>query len=356
MASSSPRLLLLILLSAGGLQAQAVRGRLVDSETTLPVVGALVSLQSTDGTRIAQAVSSGSGRFVLRAPVAGSYQLRVLRIGYQPHDMAVRLTDGDSREETISLSGLPVALPEIEVAGVSKCGARARGDTLSSALWTQAGIALAITSQTVRSRSLRFETVEEERQINRVGEITTPSGKNQLSISSWPVRSPPMDSLLISGFIENIEDLQVGPTWYGPDPEFLLSEPFFAGHCFRTVPPAAGVAAGWVGLAFEPAETDRRADIRGTLWLDRLSGQLRRLEFEYTRLPSWARGADAGGTLSFAPLPEGGWIVQHWLLRAPVPEVLIGSTRARMIGTRESGGRVVAVLDSQGKVLQRYPD
>lgn len=293
---------------------------------------------------------------MLQAPAAGSYELRVLRIGYQPHETEVRLGGGDSREETISLSGLPVALPEIEVAGVSKCGARARGDTLSSALWTQAGIALAITAQTVRSRSLRFETELEERQINRVGATTTPSGRNELSISAWPVRSPPMDSLLTSGFIENIEDLQVGPTWYGPDPEFLLSEPFFAGHCFHTVPPDSGVAEGWVGLAFEPAATDRRADIRGTLWLDRLSGQLRRLEFTYTRVPSWARGADAGGTLAFAPLPEGGWIVQRWLLRAPVPEVILGSSRARMIGSRESGGRVVAVLDSQGKVLQSYPD
>ncbi|HEX5005131.1 MAG TPA: carboxypeptidase-like regulatory domain-containing protein, partial [Gemmatimonadales bacterium] len=307
------------------------------------------------GTRVAQSVSSGSGRFQVQAPSAGSYSLRVLRIGYQPYEVTRRFDGTAPSEETIRLSGLPVALPEIAVAGSSKCGERALGDTLSSAIWTQAGTALAITAQTVRSRSYRFQTALEQRQVDLVGTTSTPAVTNELGISAWPVRSPPPDTLLASGFVENLEDLQVGPTWYGPDPEFLLSDPFFAGHCFRAVPADSSSEAGWVGLAFEPAARDMRADIRGTLWLDRATAELRRLEFEYTRLPRWARGSEAGGTLAFAPLPEGGWIVQKWMIRVPVPEVEVATGRAKVLGYRESGGHVVAVLDASGVVLQRYP-
>lgn len=346
--------LILILVRPGPLHAQGVRGRLVEAESNLPVVGALVALQDSSRKRVSQAVSGFDGRFALRAPAPGDYLLRVMRIGYLPNESLLHLPAGELRTDDIVLTGSPVALPEIAVAGTSVCGNRARGDTLSSALWTQAGTALAITAQTVQSRSFRFQTVLQERQFDRVGTSTTADKTNQLSINSWPVRSPPPDTLLASGFVENIDDLQAGPTWYGPDAEFLLSDPFFSGHCFRTVPPGDADPPDWVGLAFEPASQDRRSDIRGTLWLDRVSAELRRLDFRYTRLPTWARGTEAGGVLQFAPLPGGGWIVQRWSLRVPTPEVDIGSGRATLSGFRESGGYVTTVLGVDGSVLKRY--
>lgn len=344
---------LLLVLPMGVLSAQSVRGRLVEQGSELPVAGALVLLQDSAGKRVAQRVSGSEGRYVLQAPAAGLYRIRVLRIGYLPSDSPVRLPQGETVYHDVSLTNQPVSLPEITIAGTPMCGDRARGDTLSSALWTQAGTALAITAQTVKARSLRFETVLENRNINQAGEASVVEALNELNISAWPVRSPPPDTLLASGFVENIEDLDEGPTWYGPDAEFLLSEPFFGGHCFWTVPPSAVNPVGWVGLAFEPAASDQRTDIRGTLWLDRASGQLRRLDFSYTRVPRWARGFEAGGILVFAPLPEGEWIVQRWMLRVPIPQRTTPGSM-RVYGYRESGGHVSAVLDAQGKVLQSY--
>jgi hypothetical protein len=346
-------LVVLLAASAGALSAQAVRGRLIEEGSDLPVVGALVQLQDSAGHRVGQAVSGSEGRYALGAPAAGSYILRVLRIGYLPFDSRLRLTIGETLSHNLVLTGVPVALPEIVVAGAAVCGARARGDTLSSALWTQAGTALAITAQTVQSRALRFETILENRNIDRLGQASPVEALNELNISAWPVRSPPPDTLLVSGFVENIEDVVVGPTWYGPDAEFLLSEPFFSGHCFWTIPPSVVTPTGWVGLAFEPAVTDQRTDIRGTLWLDRESGQLRRLDFNYTRVPKWARGFEAGGSLVFAPLPEGGWIVQRWMLRVPLPQRTTPGSM-KVYGYRESGGHVRAVLNAQGTLLRSY--
>jgi len=351
----STALLLMLALGApvGSIEAQAVRGRLLEEGSAVSVVGALVVLQDSAGKRVAQGVSGVEGRYALGAPAAGLYVLRVLRIGYRPFDSRVRLTAGETVNHAVILTGVALILPEIAVAGTSMCGDRARGDTLSSNLWTQAGTALAITAQTVKSRSLRFETSLENRNIDRLGTTSDVDQLNELNILAWPVRSPPPDTLLVSGFVENIDDVVVGPTWYGPDAEFLLSEPFFSGHCFWAVPPSAVTPAGWVGLAFEPGMKDQRSDIRGTLWLDRESAQLRRLDFQYTRVPKWARGFEAGGVLVFAPLPGGGWIVQRWMLRVPLPQRTTPGSM-KVYGYRESGGHVSAVLDAQGKVLQSY--
>lgn len=346
-------LFLLLVARAGSLDAQAVRGRLLEEGSASSVVGALVVLQDSAGKRVAQAVSGSEGRFALLAPAPGLYVVRVLRIGYLPSDSRVRLTAGETVTHTVSLTGAAVTLPEIAVIGTPMCGDRARGDTLSSALWSQAGTALAITAQTVKARSLRFETFLVNRNIDHLGTPSDVDQLNELNISTWPVRSPPPDTLLVSGFVENIDDVVVGPTWYGPDAEFLLSEPFFSGHCFWAVPPSAVTPAGWVGLAFEPVMKDQRSDIRGTLWLDRESAQLRRLDFQYTRIPQWARGFEAGGVLVFAPLPGGGWIVQRWMLRVPLPQRTTPGSM-KVYGYRESGGHVSAVLDARGKVLLRY--
>lgn len=344
---------LLLSLHAATLCAQTVRGRLVEDGSAAGVVGALVLLQDSSGKQVVEAVSGEEGRFALRAPSAGRYLLRVLRIGYRPFETDVQLGAEDPPNRTFTLSGLPFALPEITVAGTSVCGTRSKGDTLSSALWIEAGTALGITAQTVKSASLRFVVVREGREIDRAGTAYPVDAPNDLGTSGWPVRSPPPDTLLVSGFIENIDDKGVGPTWYGPDAEFLLSEPFFNGHCFHTVPPTDSIPAAWVGLAFEPATADQRADIRGTLWMDRQSAELRRLEFTYTRLPHWAKGVEAGGRLDFAPLPGGGWIVQRWLLRVPIPQ-RTPTGAMQVYGYRESGGHVRAVRNAQGQVLQTY--
>lgn len=351
-----PFLLLPLLLTAAPLSAQLLRGRLVEEGRETPLTGAFVVLEDSAGRRVARTPASPSGRFLLEAPRAGRFHLRILRIGFAPWEAEIRLAAGEILDRTFILSPAPVVLPEIAVAGAERCGGRARLDTLAGAIWLQAGTALALTNATVRSHAYRFETILEERNVDASGRLSTARKEPEVGISRWPVQSPPLDSLLASGFVENLEDLVVGPTWYGPDADFLLSDAFFDTHCFRTVPPGEADPPGVIGLAFAPEASDRRADIRGTLWLDRQTAELRRLEFAYTRLPSWARTATAGGSLGFAPLPGGGWIVQRWSLRVPVPQVTVGTGQAKLSGYLESDGHVSAVLETDGRLVQRFPD
>lgn len=337
--------------------AQTLRGRLLGEGSDAPIIGALITLEDAAGVSVGQVVSGSAGRFQLRAPGAGTFTLRVLRIGFAPWTASLPLESGQTLDRLFTLADdVRVVLPEITIDRQRLCGALVRADSLSAVLWDQARTALELTNLSVASRGFRFRTVLFERTLDstRTRTVDLPATEINIRVTEWPVRSPPYDSVLAFGFVQNREDLVVGPTWYGPDAEFLLSEAFFAGHCFQVVPPAPDLPAEWLGLSFDPGTTSQRADIRGVLWLDRGTAQLRRLGFEYTRLPSWARGRDGFGWLEFAPLPVGGWIVQRWLLRVPVPLVDIARVSPRFLEYRESGGFVSQVLTADGQEVVRY--
>ena len=105
-----------------------------------------------------------------------------------------------------------------------------------------------------------------------------------------------------------------GYTFYGPDPDGLLSDSFLETQCF-SAPGGGGADSGFVGLAFEPAPDRRLPDIRGVLWLDALDYGLRTLEFEYTRPPAGLPTDAGGGYVGFMSLPAGTWIVSRWWIR-----------------------------------------
>src|SRR6185503_1999584 len=113
---------------------------------------------------------------------------------------------------------------------------------------------------------------------------------------------------------------------------------------------------GLTGLAFEPAEQREIGDVRGTIWLDEKSFELRYLEFTYTgQQDAGADSARIGGELRFARLPSGAWIVRRWFNRMPQfgrsvsPPVSLSSqqtptvlVRPVVFRLREEGGEVSA--------------
>ena len=353
---SLPVILLSLLFAASPGAAQTLRGRLVDVDSVTPVASAIVLLQDSAGRTMDKGVSNDAGRFQLRAVAPGTFALRVLRIGYAPWQAPVTLAAGQVLERSLLLNDARIDLPEVRVEGTGVCVNRADSDSLGIILWGQASTALTLAKDGLRSRHYRFETVLEDRMVDSTGLLSQalPASGVNASSTAWPVQSLPPDSLLRYGFITNREDLVEGPTWFGPDADFLLSESFVAGHCLRSVPATPGLPAEWIGVSFEPANRSRLADIRGTLWLDRASVELRRIDYGYTQLPSWAHGRDASGSLGFVALRDGGWVVQRWSMRVPVPKVNTTTRVPGFYGYRESGGRVVAVLGPGGEVVQRF--
>src|SRR5690349_12487393 len=71
------------LLAAGGVGAQTVRGVVLYPDSA-KAAGVIVIATDARGATAAQSLTSESGRYDLRLPGAGRYDVRVLRIGFRP--------------------------------------------------------------------------------------------------------------------------------------------------------------------------------------------------------------------------------------------------------------------------------
>lgn len=100
---------------AGAVQAQQIRGRVVDEQSRSALVEVTVTLRAVDdSTVIDRTGTAADGFFTVRAPGPGEYRVVVERIGYVSAERDVTL--GDQRELIVPafvLSSRAVALEEI---------------------------------------------------------------------------------------------------------------------------------------------------------------------------------------------------------------------------------------------------
>src|SRR6185436_1397835 len=125
---------------------------------------------------------------------------------------------------------------------------------------------------------------------------------------------------------------------------------FATTHCFRAV---AGATDSIVGLAFEPAPRRRQSDVTGTLWINRVTSELRFIEFTYVNIPVQLRNLGLGGRVDFKRLPSGAWIVSYWRIRMPQmaeppPTFRLKlQTVPHLAGYVEIGGRADVTMGTQ---------
>jgi hypothetical protein len=156
-----------------------------------------------------------------------------------------------------------------------------------------------------------------------------------------PFETPVPDNLEREGYIQRHAWLMY---FYGPDPEFLLSERFLRQHCFRRVS-GEGATAGLVGLAFEPLPRSAVSDVVGVLWIDPVGQTLCRVEYSWTMAPREADAPGVGGFSAFARLASGGWILRQWNMRLPRFESQ--GMNYDLVGYTDEGGEVLAVGESK---------
>ena len=263
--------------------AQAVRGLVVDAGER-PVRGVVVLLVDSTSQVAARALTDAQGQFRLTAARAGAYRIRTLRIGYRPTTSApTALRDGEEVNQRIILSSLPLALDTVRIVGRNAC--RALGDTAAMvyALWEQVRTALIAAELTAAARTITATTLAYQRTLDPgPGRSAGRVLHEESNVSTGYVRHAwltlPPDSLRRIGYVVTERDGTL--VYYAPDLAMLLSAGFVADHCFRISSDARRPTL--VGIAFEPTPNRRSvAEVRGTLWLDRLSSELRRLEFSY---------------------------------------------------------------------------
>ncbi|HEX7123537.1 MAG TPA: carboxypeptidase regulatory-like domain-containing protein [Gemmatimonadaceae bacterium] len=301
------------------LRAQVLRGTVTEATTGQPLLGVLLTVEPAgqpgtplDDSTVIHALSDGTGQFAIRLPAAGAYILSAKRIGVQRFRTApITLSQDEAHRVEVTLEAPTGALPTVAVVSTPLCVQRPDQAVRLASLWDEARTALLATELTMEGTSRTATVFRYVRHLEpeslRVLEERRSDFTGRLS---RPFVSQPPESLSANGWWRQVAEAF---TYNEPDASVLVSDPFLREHCFRVT---EGEKDGQtlVGLAFAPAPGRRLPDIRGTIWLDAVSFELRRVEYGYTRLPE---GARASGELRFVRLPDGTWIVRRWFLRMP---------------------------------------
>ena len=346
--------------TAPALAAQTVQGRFVDPRGE-PVSGGRAVLRDRQGHDVATAMTDSRGAFVLQAPRAGRYSLSVERIGYgMSQAPAFELGAGQTVEKQVAANPQQVALQGLVVRGRSRCTPRPGSGPETATVWEEARKALRSAHEN-ESADNQYGVRRFWRQLDPEGQTIVRDSVAPAEITTGsPFISAPADRLAETGFIESAgNDL----LFHAPDAAVLLSPDFQNGHCFALQEGENGM----IGLSFEPVKAGEKSDVLGTLWLDRASAELRRVEYRYTRVPGLREPSEAAsGRMDFRRLGDGRFIVSRWAIRMPVIVAQAVASVNRIPGVErstrdqsqlhyqlaaqlEQGGDVLAVTTSAGE-------
>lgn len=338
------------------LHAQMIRGQTLEAGTNRPIESALVSLIDASGLRVRTAWTDVSGRFVLRAPSAGAYTLRVDRIGFESATSPVlQLAADQTLDYRMEVPMEAITLPNIDVLADGR-GCPVRPDETAEAtarVWAEARKALSAAVKSEREGTIRFEGVTFLRVLDRdrsrvLEEVMRPYS----GFYEQPFESRPAEELATAGYVREVEYGRYFD-FFAPSAEVLLSNSFVDTHCMR-LESGQGATQGLVGLAFHPVRGRNIPDIEGTFWLDPHSAHLRFLEFRYVAPSARYPTVGAGGRVDFATLPNGAWFVRRWAIRMPLMEEVSlwgGATgsRMRVVAMQEEGGEITRVYLPSGQ-------
>jgi hypothetical protein len=335
------------------LPAQSVRGIVVD-RAEVPVPGVVVQLVDSASHIAGRALTNAQGEFRVVARTAGTYRLHTLRIGFHPTDSPpIVLQTGPDVSRRIVLTGLPVGLDTVRVAGRNAC--RALGDSGAAyAVWEQVHGAVTAASLTAAAQNLYTTVISFERTLEadarrvRTQSSTVTSGYAR---EPWTSHSP--EALHRDGYV--VTDRDNSMTYYAPGLDVLLSPSFVEDHCFHLTSDRDRL-----GLAFEPTPDRRnKPEVRGTLWLDAKSAELRTMEFRYSNiLPE--QDAVARGEAGFIRMANGTWVISRWNIRMPLLEHVVrsqsrGGDQIQVIAVRVAGGELAMARQGKDTLWTRPP-
>jgi hypothetical protein len=237
----------------------------------------------------------------------------LLRIGFRPTQLPP-LQIGATAGPLVRfvLANQPVVLSSVNVRDRETCRVSADTGMMVARVWEEARKAMLTTQLVSEGAPLVADWIEYDRGMDSSAHVVR---QQRVRASQNPTthafKSRPAAELDSTGYV--VSDT-TGTTYYAPDADVLLSEPFAAGHCFHLVeaPRSAGTP-NLIGVAFQPVRERRdKNEIDGTLWLDRTTAELRSLEFRYTNLPEYVAPANPGGRVEFLRLNDGHWLVSRW--------------------------------------------
>jgi len=303
------------------LAAQIVRGTARVDGTSRGSVETSILLVDETGSPVAGAMTDENGGYALRAPHSGTYRVRARRIGFAPvSSQPLSIAAGATITFDPSMRLLPARLAEVNVREAVRCVIAPEAGAAALALWEAVQNALSGAAASSMSGTHSFMLTRFQRELHpQTGRILKKSSWKVFMSGSETYRSLPAESLAVRGYREHTSHDTV--YYSAPDARTLVSDAFARTHCLHAV--AGSTGSGSVGLAFEPVTVSGRTDVAGTLWLERSTGKLQYLQFQYvdssTRVSDSARAIPlATGRINYRELADGSWIINDWTIRVPV--------------------------------------
>jgi len=262
-----------------------------------------------------QGQTTTSGSFFAKLPTAGTYTVRLLRVGFAPTLAGTFLvTPGGERYVELHLSGAKVSLPAVTVRSAVRClfDPQLSGSLVDAWEQARAGL-LAVTARDdatlpevqVMSYTVDLRLLPRAETLVVVDDSRTQRGES--------FRGRTTAQLIRDGFVvargDSIE-------YDAPDQHVLL-DPAFIEHYCLWLEPAPVEEPTLVGIGLRPAQTSHAdGGLEGVLWI-RSDGSLVRFDFRYLGTPAALTAARPGGTLRFRRLDDGRWIIASWQIRMP---------------------------------------
>jgi Carboxypeptidase regulatory-like domain len=342
-------LLAVLALAPARADAQTVYGVVVADATGEPVAGAMVLLADTLGLSRGSALADSLGRFAITARTPGRYTLAAERVGYQSLRPDTVSIPPDSLQVQLRAGSRRITLPPVTARARSRCAGHLQANPQTAVVWEEARKALASTALLEETGTYEFTARVDRREVRLRGGRVMSHHTWVRSSTGQPFMTLPPEVLVDGGYVQTDADSLI---LYGVGAAVVLSELFLQRHCFGL----RDGGAERVGLEFVPIRTRGRPDVRGVLWLDRATGELRTLEFTYTGLTFRGPVDRLGGEVEFRRIPSGAWIVSRWMVRGPLltrsgaGELSeIPMARFRIHALRETSGEVLAVRGRDGR-------
>ena len=277
------------------------------------ISGALIALLDSSQAVVREGVSNEDGIRVLRAP-AGSYRVRVRRIGFLPY-VSDPVAVAPGSDILLRVNTPRVLLETVVVTSGSRCGPIDPNERILAVVWDEIAKALRTSQLVARDFSDYSASYTYRKTLNsrRVVVSSDTSFSSVGNAKPFAVRDAAF--LATHGYVVGNENL--GWLYYAPDEAVLLSDQFAASHCFQVVRDKE--RKGELGIEFKPVSARSVPDIAGVLWVNESTAELRELVFRYVNAGALERFR-AGGFARFRHVPSGSWIVDSWALTSPILE------------------------------------
>jgi protocatechuate 3,4-dioxygenase beta subunit len=340
--------------------AQSVRGTVTEPESRRPIAGAVVFLVDANQAVVGRDLTNESGAYRLNAPRPGTYRVRTMRIGFRPVlSGVVQLSDGADVPLPLAVETVPVSLSAVHVERRANCPAR-QDATQAYNAWNEVATALHAALLSSRVRGTNATIVAYDRWTEPGSDVVLRQGANvRTGMPAQPWRSIGAEALHKNGFV--VREANGWLTFHAPDLDVLLSDLFLEDHCLqlRTADNRE------IAIEFTPSrDRNRIAEIRGFVWLDAATLELKRLQFRYVNVSRAYEQADAGGDLEFLKLRNGTWVISKWQIRMPTAfkqdrgdsyAGLTPNPEVRATEVKTTGGDLLRVLQGDDTVWSLPP-